>query len=101
MARRAFLLLCELLFLTGCLYHAREKADETVCALAARPYDLLPIQPEEGKGTAIVTPAKKVEGTPTPAQDVQTTAYMQREKNPDQPETKQRLEPKIPPEIPG
>ncbi len=86
-----------LLLLSGCLYQAREHADETVCALAARPYDLLPTQPVQSKTgvpSSAPTPSKKVEEMPVPALDVQTTAYMQAESKP-------KLEPKIPPEIPG
>jgi cobalt-zinc-cadmium efflux system outer membrane protein len=84
------------------LYHARERADATVCTLAAHPYDLLPAQPESttGAGTSRTT-AKVTERPPAPAQDIQTTAYMSEEKPEQLPGSKPRLEPKIPPEVPG
>jgi hypothetical protein len=71
MQGRRLLALSGLLLLSGCLYHAREHADETLCALAARPYDLLPTQPAESKTGA---PTKKAETSPAPAMDVQTSA---------------------------
>ncbi|HLJ95501.1 MAG TPA: TolC family protein [Gemmataceae bacterium] len=98
MSPRRLLALSGFLLLGGCLYHVSERADEVVCALAAQPFDLQP--PAEMNATAPTppsAPAKKTASPATPDLDLQTTAYMQTK---DQPE-KMRLEPKIPPEIPG
>jgi cobalt-zinc-cadmium efflux system outer membrane protein len=93
-----------LLFLSGCLYQAGRPADETVCDLAGRPYDLLPTQIEAKPltSTSASTPAKKADLPGGPATDVQTVAYMEGQANiGQQPPSKPKLEPKIPPEIPG
>jgi cobalt-zinc-cadmium efflux system outer membrane protein len=95
MSQRRLLVLSGLLLLSGCLYHAREQADETVCALASHPYDLLPPQPAEAKtGPPASSPTPAKQAATSPVMDVQTAAYMQAEGKP-------KLEPKIPPEIPG
>jgi outer membrane protein, heavy metal efflux system len=91
-----------LLLLSGCLYHAGRQADETVCELAAHPYDLLPTQADAKPSTSPPTPAKKSELPPGPATDVKTAAYMEGQaEGGQQPPGKPKLEPKIPPEIPG
>jgi cobalt-zinc-cadmium efflux system outer membrane protein len=102
MARRLFPLLFGLL-VSGCLYHARERTDEAVCALAAKPYDLQPTAE-----SSPIAPGKESEPKTEPkkavqaAVDVQTTALLETA-NQAQPGTgqKPRLEPKIPPEVPG
>jgi cobalt-zinc-cadmium efflux system outer membrane protein len=103
--RRLLALFTSMLFLGGCLYHARERADEAVCALAAHPYDLLPSLPAESTSPAATpapTPAKKADGLVGPAVDVQTTAYMQAPSSLLQlPESKPKLVPRVPPELPG
>lgn len=101
--RRRLLALSGFLFLSGCLYHARERADEAVCTLAAQPFDLQPPAAEtKTKAAPSSAPAKEAATPPAPALDVQTTAYMQAESQPDQPPVrKPRFEPKIPPEVPG
>src|ERR1700687_2251380 len=91
-----------LLFLSGCLYQAARHGDEPVCALADRPYDLLPTQVEAKPSTSSATPAKNAEFPAGPATDVQSVAYMEGQANAgQQPPSKPKLEPKIPPEIPG
>src|SRR5260370_15177858 len=102
MSPRRVLALCGVLLLGGCLYHARERTDEAVCALAAQPFDLLPKQAAETKPAAPASspaPPEKVANPPGPALDVQTTALMQPADQP--PKVKPRIDLKIPPEIPG
>ena len=105
MARRWMLLPLATLFASGCLYHARERADATVCALAAQPYDLLPMQAAATKvdvPTTLPPTVEKAPAIPPAALDVQTTAYMQPSDQLEKtPQGKQRLEPKIPAEVPG
>ena len=91
---------------TGCLYHAREAADESVRGIAARPYDQLPDQ-LRGKGGAAgaSTNAKKVPdgvmpkidspGVPT---DVQAAKYMEAAPDAKQPPGYQL---QVPEPIPG
>jgi cobalt-zinc-cadmium efflux system outer membrane protein len=90
---------------TGCLFRAREATDETVRALAARPYDQLPDQLREKSGSA---PSKKPAPGDAPQQqivspgvptDVQTTAYMAGAQDPKQPPPKFGLH--VPDAIPG
>ena len=40
MSRRRLFAFGGVLLLSGCLYHAAEHTDQTVCDLAAHPYDL-------------------------------------------------------------
>jgi cobalt-zinc-cadmium efflux system outer membrane protein len=101
MSPRRLLALSGLLLLGGCLYHAREQADDVVCTLAAQPFDVAP-PAAESKPTAPAptpAPAKKAETLPVPDMDVQTTAYMQATPNPAS--GKPRIELTIPAEIPG
>lgn len=88
---------------TGCIYHAREAADESVRTIAARPYDLLPDNlrnkpgtPTDGQKSSSETPKAPV--FPDFATDVQTSAYMiaQGDK---QPQPKFQLQ--VPDAIPG
>src|SRR5260370_24554278 len=94
---RRLLVLSGMWALGGCLYHARDRADEALQALAERPYDLLPSDSSAG---AIENTAASMQGKPQPANtpsrplDVQTAAFMQ-------PTEKPKIEPKIPPQIPG
>src|SRR5438105_1141741 len=81
------------LLLGGCLYHPGEQVDEAVCTLAAQPIDLSPAQPTESTPSTQAA-VKKIEGLAAPPLDVQTTAFMQAQEKP-------KLEPTIPPEIPG
>ena len=81
MARRR-LALSGFLLLSGCLYNARQPADQALCDLAARPYDLLPTSAENKAGTfaSPARPASSAPAGPVPVVqevDVQTTAYMQ------------------------
>jgi outer membrane protein, heavy metal efflux system len=104
MTTRWLLAFSGLLSLSGCLYHARERIDEATCMLAAQPFDLQPTAPVESKPSTEPTPAapeKKPEASRFPALDVQTTALTQTTKDAQPPEGKPRLEPKIPPEVPG
>jgi cobalt-zinc-cadmium efflux system outer membrane protein len=98
--------------LSGCLYNARERADEAVCSLAMQPYDQQPTTPPEVKlRTPALSPSpeKKSEATSLPPLDVQTSEITappanvtQLPSDVQQPaEKKPRLEPPIPPEVPG
>jgi cobalt-zinc-cadmium efflux system outer membrane protein len=92
-----------MLLMSGCLYHARERVDEALGALAAHPFDLQPTVPSETKPGSETSPVglKKPDVLPAPM-DVKTAAYMQVQTAPGQPAGgKPKLEPKIPPEIPG
>src|SRR5713101_7011055 len=63
--------------LSGCLYNARERANEAVCSLAMQPYDQQPTPPPEAKPkTPASAPSsdKKSEASTFPPLDVQTTA---------------------------
>jgi hypothetical protein len=85
MPRRWLLAFCGLPLLSGCLYHAKERTDEAVCDLAARPYDLLPSRAWEAdhlmlpaeKGAGAPSAPGKTAGSPAPATDVQTAKFMQ------------------------
>src|SRR5438105_11137007 len=104
MLSRQLLALSGFLFLSGCLYHARERADDLVCTLAARPFDLQPptVETKTTVPGSSPAPAKQAGTLPAAVLDVQTTAYMQAENEPVQlPASKPRLEPNVPPEIPG
>jgi cobalt-zinc-cadmium efflux system outer membrane protein len=114
MVRRRLLALSGMLLLSGCLYHAREQADKTVCDLAARPYDLQPpalsepAQATPPAGTKpVITPASPGSGAgvyapPGPALDIQTTAWMQGGQVSQPPAGgRPKYELNVPPEIPG
>jgi cobalt-zinc-cadmium efflux system outer membrane protein len=97
MSRSRLLALCGLLLLGGCLYHARQRADESVCALANQAFDLQPTPP-----TLAPAPAKKTEAASSPTLDVQTTAFMQAAGDSQQaPQGRPRIDLTIPAEIPG
>jgi cobalt-zinc-cadmium efflux system outer membrane protein len=78
-----FVLLLGPLLATGCLYHAREKTDQTVLELAAHPFDLQPPQAvapasqAKSGGEAGGGPAEKGPVAPAVCTDVQTTALLQ------------------------
>jgi cobalt-zinc-cadmium efflux system outer membrane protein len=98
MSVRRLLVLSGLL-LSGCLYHAREMADQAVAELAARPFDLAPAATEESPKPML--PANQSQSSPPGPLDVQTTAFMQAQPG-DQKGQKlleERL--KIPSDIPG
>jgi cobalt-zinc-cadmium efflux system outer membrane protein len=114
MARRRLLALSGMLLLSGCLYHAREQVDKTVCDLAAQPYDRLPPAATEPAPTTppagtkpVVTPSSPGSGPganapPGPALDIQTTAWMQAGQVPQPPAgPRPKYELTVPPEIPG
>ena len=105
MSLSRLLVLPGLFFLGGCLYHARERTDESVSALAAHPYDLLPPQPPQNAvaaPTSTATPPKQTEGTRQPALDIETAHYMEATSHAALPPPgPTKLEPLIPPEIPG
>src|SRR5579859_5821852 len=86
-----------LVFLSGCLYHAKERADQAVCDLASRPYDLAPeAGPEKTMPPADPHPAQQCKSTKTPAApsslatDLIAAAYLQEaaqlDKRPSQPD---------------
>jgi cobalt-zinc-cadmium efflux system outer membrane protein len=84
--RRRLLLLAGLVLSPGCLYRAREATDETVRAMATRPYDLLPSQlrdkmgkgPGDSGGDRQTGGKKKPDVLPeqTVPTDVKTAAYL-------------------------
>src|SRR5258708_4352618 len=82
MSLRRWLLLSGSLLLSGCLYHARERTDQTVCNLAAQPYDLAPVAKDAPKTAGEASKAKQareaVEKSPAilPT-DVETSKLMQ------------------------
>src|SRR5260370_42501177 len=96
MSKTRLLAVSGLLVLSGCLYQARQQADETACALAGRPYDRLPTQVEAkpSTSTSAPPPAKTAELPAAPALDVQTAVYMEAQEKP-------KLEPPIPMAVPG
>jgi cobalt-zinc-cadmium efflux system outer membrane protein len=75
------LALMGLLFLSGCLYHAKEETDQIVGALAAHPFDLQPsVVPEASTpAPSAATGAAWPSAPPGPAIDVQTSALMEAE----------------------
>jgi cobalt-zinc-cadmium efflux system outer membrane protein len=79
MVRRRLLLFFALLWVSGCLYYAKERTDRTVCDLAARPYDLRPPDPPESQRPPPAAGAGTGTAATEPAFDVQTTALMQPE----------------------
>ncbi|MBV9125882.1 MAG: TolC family protein, partial [Planctomycetes bacterium] len=101
---RRLVVLCGLLLLSGCLYHAQEQADQVVCDLAAHPFDQEP-QPLQEAEKEPAAPSPQGKGAmlfPEAGVDVQTAAWMQAGPNPAMPaEVRARFNLKIPPEIPG
>src|ERR1700730_2025116 len=96
---RRLLALCGFLLLSGCLYNARQPADQALCDLAARPYDLLPASAENqaSASTSSARPTTSAPAGPIPVVqevDAQTTAYMQATSDQKAQERKPRLEPK-------
>jgi cobalt-zinc-cadmium efflux system outer membrane protein len=98
--------------LNGCLYNARERADEAVCSLAMQPYDQQPAAAPEAKSKTPASPPspeKKSEATSLPPLDVQSSEIIAPGAKATQlasdvgqsAEKKPRLEPPIPPEVPG
>jgi outer membrane protein, heavy metal efflux system len=104
MSVRALLVGCGLIFVSGCLYHAKEHTDETVSELVGHPYDAAPSEaapavPLKAPGA---TAEKRPDNPAAPQSDVQTTAYMAEAYAADQLSSdKPKIEPKVPPEVPG
>lgn len=109
MSMRSKVACVALLLLSGCVYHAREHANQAVCDLAAHPFDLPPPESTGGasngsSGSRILAPGvKSAKLAPVgPAWDVQTTAFVQtapKGKDDTAAEIKGRL--KIPDALPG
>ena len=104
MSVRALLVCCGLIFVSGCLYHAKEHTDETVSELVGHPYDAAP--PETATAAPPRAPGasadKRSDNPAAPQSDVQTTAYMAEAYAADQLSAdKPKIEPKVPPEVPG
>jgi cobalt-zinc-cadmium efflux system outer membrane protein len=110
MLLRKLLIFLGPVFLSGCLYHAKERADQEVCDFASRPFDLAPesgsdkrMPPAENKSSA--QPAQNSKSTKRSgtdsilATDVQTAAYLQEPPKPEKPPPTPDL--RIPSEIPG
>ena len=99
MSRRRLLALGSVLLLSGCLYHAAERADHTVCDLVAHPYDPAPpAPPAPPDQNARPAPGNAGVSAAAPATDVRTAALMEA----DQPPPKIERPPvKIPPDVPG
>ena len=67
-----------LLSLSGCLYHAQERADQMVCDLASHPFDLAPPLPAEpAKPQEPAAEPGKEPSPPAQSTDLQTTALME------------------------
>jgi cobalt-zinc-cadmium efflux system outer membrane protein len=112
MTMRRLLMFAASLCLGGCLYHAQERADQTVCDLAIQPYDQAPSLPP-AKET--MPPADKSSAKPLQEDgaakkepsnltviptDIQTMAYLQEKGDvAERARIAQRL--KVPEEIPG
>src|SRR5437899_3252697 len=90
--RRVLLLSCALL-VSGCLWPVRDRTDQAVAELAARPLDPQPA-PLMPRAVGSLSKPGAAPATVLPAADVQTSALMQ-----DQP--RPRLELEIPPQVPG
>ncbi|MFL5244982.1 MAG: TolC family protein [Gemmataceae bacterium] len=112
MVLRRLLVLACLLLLSGCLYHAQERADQVLCDLAIQPYDRAPSQsPDKGPVPPVdnssAKPLKedsasdKKPGNPAIAStDIQTSAFLQEKGDAGaRGSFAQRL--KVPEEIPG
>jgi outer membrane protein, heavy metal efflux system len=105
------------LLLSGCIYHARERVDQSLCALTFHPYDQQPPTPAANpSATPAAVPAAPAKPTPNdgacapplPPMDVQTVAWLQSGQSLNQPPgtdqrliEEKRLDLNIPPEIPG
>ena len=78
MSVRAMLVCCGLIFVSGCLYHAKEHTDETVSELVGHPYDVAPPEtaPTVPPKVSAMSGDKRPDNSPSPQTDVQTTAYM-------------------------
>ncbi len=106
MSIRALLACFGLLFVSGCLYHAREHTDATVAELVGHPYDAAPAQPTpvqtQPPKVPPVSGEKRSENPSPPQTDVQTTAYMAEAAVTELPPAeKPKFEPRVPPEVPG
>src|SRR5579862_7041285 len=109
MSLRERLALSGMLLISGCLYHARERTDQTVANIVNQPFD---VAPEGASQTPPVPPGpttksdtkssaeQQVVHQPASGLDVQTAAYMQDAAAPEG-SKRPRFEPKIPPELPG
>ena len=58
MSYRAVLAGLGLLFISGCLYHAREHADTTVAELVNHPYDTAPVTAAAGRATGRIASSR-------------------------------------------
>jgi cobalt-zinc-cadmium efflux system outer membrane protein len=75
-----WLVLSGSLLLGGCLYHARERTDQMVCDLAARPYDLAPVPKTKSDAGAEKSKPAPEQSKPVPAPlptDVKTSQVME------------------------
>jgi outer membrane protein, heavy metal efflux system len=82
MSLRRVFVLSGMILLSGCLYHARERTDKTVCDLASQPYDQEPPAKAQPKADAQPTPGKLPEGEVKrppliPPTDLETTRLME------------------------
>lgn len=104
MSIRALLACTGLLLVSGCLYHAREHADETVSTVVGHPYDVAPPQPPSAMPPKVpaITGEKQPQKSTSLQTDIQTTAYMADAANPESAASERpRIEPRVPPEVPG
>ena len=62
MARCCHLAITATLLLGGCIYHAREKVDQSVCAITCHPYDQQPSSPAEPlhEGERVLTQVRQL-----------------------------------------
>jgi cobalt-zinc-cadmium efflux system outer membrane protein len=110
MSRSRLLVVLCLSWTSGCLWSVREKTDQSVAALAVRPFDVGPEQaaassPEPRSGQApdrSAAVSSHAPARPLPATDVETTALLQPANEPPKsPPLPPRLDLNIPPELPG
>jgi cobalt-zinc-cadmium efflux system outer membrane protein len=123
MSIRELLACCVVVSLSGCLYHARERADGTIANIVSQPYDMspaagappaappteppkLPPPPQGGKpyenSTGDQTSAPKGSAVPSAQIDVQTSKYLLTGYEAEvPPQGERKFEPKIPAELPG
>lgn len=111
MTRCVHLAIAATLLLGGCIYHARERVDQTVGALTSHPYDQQPsgpaatpsaTPPAVSPGAVRPAPDDGASAPPPPGMDVQTVAWLESGQSPNQPAAgEKRLDLNIPLEIPG
>ena len=103
------LFICSLIMLSGCSWPVRQQTDRVLHEMASHPFDSMPpeklleekAKPEETPAAPKTPPSQT--NAPVPETDIQTTAYMQAEPEPESKERRIRAkyDLKIPSAIPG